>query len=138
MGCYRGLQDGDLVDIEAEPAQRLHDGVAVGGETAISLMGFGLQFYRKLFSGEPEAGSDHAEFGRVEFDLQYMCRNGNRTGRLGGRRRRRNRLPQAVVRSECVDQSRRRLVYRALRRRREALFGDNVDAPGGRRLFSRC
>ena len=105
MGCYRGLQDGDLVDIETEPAQRLHNGVAVGGETAISLMRLWLQFYRKLFAGEPETGCDHAELGRVKLDLQYMCRNGNRTGRLGGRRRCRNRLPQAVFRGECVDQS---------------------------------
>ena len=36
-------------------------------------------------------GGDHAQLGRVKFDLQHMCRNGNRTGQLRGARGRRKR-----------------------------------------------
>src|SRR5207245_9808203 len=100
MRCYRGLQDGDMVDIETKTAQRLDDSVAVGGQTVVGLMCLRLHLNRKLLPRKPQACGHHAELRRMELDLQDMCRNGNRIGRLRGDRGAGESLLNAIARSD--------------------------------------
>lgn len=75
-----------MIDLETETAHRLDDRVAVGGQAAVCLMRLWLHLNRKLFSREPQAGGHHAKLRRMKLDLQDVCRNGNRIGRLSGGR----------------------------------------------------
>lgn len=131
MDCYRRLHDGDVIDVETKTAERLDDGVAVSGQTAVRLVRFRLHLDRKLLSGKTQAGGDRAEVSRVELDLQDMCRNGNRDGRVRADRSARVGLLNAAVRGDRLGQRRYCLAEGVLGRRGEALLADHIQAPGG-------